>query len=113
MKEKRLISKGLLVCFVLFLCAIAGCGGGSSQPPSPPTPPPVTITSITVSCASTTPSAGTSNCSANVQGTGNFNPVVTWSASAGTISSAGVLTAPSVASPVVVMVTAVSVQDAT
>src|SRR5882724_3154239 len=112
MKAKRLISKGLLVCFIFCFYAILGCGGGGSQPPSP-APPPVAITSVTVSCSSTTPSAGTSNCTSNVQGTGSFNPAVSWSASAGTISSAGVLTAPSVASPVVVTVTAVSVQDAT
>ena len=73
----------------------------------------MTITSVTTSCSPSTPSAGTSACSANVQGTGNFNPDVIWSTSAGAISSSGVLTAPSVASPVVATVTAVSVQDGT
>src|SRR6202040_4123944 len=41
----------------------------------------------------------------------NFSNAVTWSASAGAISSAGVLTAPS--SPQSVTVTATSVQDTT
>lgn len=69
-----------------------------------------TITSILVACTPATISPGaTSQCTATVQGTGTFQTGVTWSASAGTISPAGVFTAPAAAGAVTV--TATSIQD--
>lgn len=51
---------------------------------------PPTITSVTVSCTPTTlPDGQTSQCTATVQGTGNFNPAVSWLANLGTIASTG------------------------
>ena len=71
-----------------------------------------TVTIVAVSCASTTLAAGKSTaCTSAVTGTGNFSAAVTWSTSAGTITSAGVLTAPTTGTSVVVKAT--SVQDPT
>lgn len=73
--------------------------------------PASTITSVAVTCSPTTVApGGTAQCSANVQGTGSYNSAVTWTASAGTISAGGALTAPQSGS---VTVTATSVQDTT
>ena len=73
---------------------------------------PSTTSSVSASCAPTTIEAGqTSQCTATVQGTGNYNAAVTWRASAGTISSSGVYTAPTVTSATQVTITATSVQD--
>lgn len=84
----------------------AGCGCGTN-----PAPPP-TITSITVSCAApSVPEGQTNQCSANVQGTGNFSTAVTWNASAGTVSASGLFTAPNAAGPVTI--TATSAADGT
>ena len=70
-----------------------------------------TITSVAVVCnPASILTTGTSKCSAAVQGTGNYNPVVTWTATNGTISSAGVFT-PSAAGNATISAT--SVQDAT
>jgi hypothetical protein len=74
--------------------------------------PPSTITSVTSTCTPTsTSTGGTSTCTAQVQGTGSFNPAVTWSTSAGSISSTGIFTAPS--TPVTATIKATSVQDPT
>ncbi|HEY1897584.1 MAG TPA: alkaline phosphatase family protein [Terracidiphilus sp.] len=68
------------------------------------------ITSVSVTCSPSTVTTGqTSQCSATLQGTGSFRPSVTWSASVGTISQAGLFTAPAAAGPVIV--TATSVQN--
>jgi hypothetical protein len=74
-----------------------------------------TITSVTISCAPSTIQYGqTSQCSASVSGTGNFSSAVTWSASAGSISTTGLFTAPSSGNAsLLVTVTATSVQDST
>jgi hypothetical protein len=91
----------------LFLVAVnvmwmAACGGSGSSSS--------TVTSVTVSCSpSTVTPGGTSQCTATVNGTGNFSTSVTWSSSAGTITSAGVLTAPTTTSTVTV--TATSTQN--
>jgi phosphatidylinositol-3-phosphatase len=70
-----------------------------------------TITSVAVSCAPATVAPnGTSQCTATVQGTGSYSSAVTWSASAGSISSTGLFTAP--ASAGTVTATATSTQDA-
>ena len=105
---------------VILLTSLVGCGGGGS---STSTPPASTITSVTTSCTATTvPVGGTNQCSAKVQGTGDFNPSVTWSVSGvpggnstlGTISSSGLYSAPSmVPSPSTVNVMATSSADAT
>ncbi len=54
---------------------------------------------------------GTETCTATVQGTGSFSTTVNWTASAGSITSAGVFTAPNAAGPVTI--TATSTADAT
>ena len=72
------------------------------------TPP--TIASVAVSCnPSTIGLNATSQCTATVQGTGAYSSAVTWSASGGSISAAGLFTAP--ASPGNETVTATSVED--
>ncbi len=91
---------------------MVACGGGSSNSNNNNNNPTTTITSVTASCSPSTVQSGqTSQCSATVMGTGNFASTVTWSASAGQISSAGLLTAPIVSSPTNVTVTATSTQD--
>lgn len=101
---------------VTALCAVmAGCGGGgggsSSNPTPTPTPAP-TIISVSVACTNPTlPEGGTDQCTATVQGTGSFVSTVTWSASAGSISSAGLFTAPGAAGSVTI--TATSTADST
>jgi hypothetical protein len=76
--------------------------------------PPAIVTNVNTSCSPTTIQSGqTSQCSATVQGTGNYNSAVTWATNVGTISNNGVLTAPSVTTTTVVTVRATSVQDST
>jgi hypothetical protein len=68
-----------------------------------------TITSVAVVCNPTSIlTTGTSTCSATVQGTGAYNPAVTWTATRGTITSGGIFT-PSGAGNATI--TATSVQD--
>ena len=68
-----------------------------------------TITGVSVSCSSTTVAVGgTVQCAANVTGTGNFDQSVNWSASAGTISSGGLFTAPATASAVTISAASVA-----
>lgn len=99
-----------LAMFVLVLinsvfqsaCGLAGALGGSSTPAP-------TITSVAVSCNPTSVQSGqTSQCSAAVTGTGNYNSSVTWSASAGSINSSGLFTAPATAATVTVTAASVS-----
>ena len=100
--------------------AIHGCGGGSSSQ-SPPPPPPG-ITSVTVTpVTDLVPTGGSQLFSAQVTGTGAFNPSVNWSvnsvnggnATVGTIVG-GQYTAPAVPpNPSNVTITATSVQDST
>jgi len=98
----------LLVLASLSLLAACGSSGGGSNTSS-------TVTSVSVSCSPSTVSSGqTSQCSATVTGTGNFSSAVTWTANNNaTISSTGLLTAPTVSSATTVTVTATSTQDAT
>jgi uncharacterized protein YjdB len=71
-----------------------------------------TITSVTVSCAGNSVTAGqTDQCTATVQGTGAYSNAVTWQASGGTISSTGLFTAPAAAGQVTI--TATSTADTT
>jgi phosphatidylinositol-3-phosphatase len=94
--------------YVLFAClgtlAIFGCGnsseGGSTS-----------VTAVTVTCTPSSVNVNeTAQCTAALQGSGNFSQSVTWAASAGSISTGGVLTAPS--STGSITVTATSTQDA-
>jgi exo-beta-1,3-glucanase (GH17 family) len=72
------------------------------------------ITSVSVTCTPATILANqTSACAATLQGTGNFNTAVTWAASAGSITAAGVFTPPAVTTTTTVTITATSVQDST
>jgi alpha-L-arabinofuranosidase len=70
------------------------------------------ITAVSVACPATTLVGGSSTtCSSTVTGTGSYSSGVTWSASAGSITSAGRFTAPSTGSSVTI--TATSTQDPT
>ncbi|MHB1865685.1 MAG: Ig-like domain-containing protein [Candidatus Saccharimonadales bacterium] len=63
----------------IFASLLAGCGGGGVGGPTPTPPPTASVTSVAVSCASATVNVGqTSQCSATVQGTGNYSSAVTW-----------------------------------
>jgi len=85
--------------------AACGGGGGNNNGGS-------SITSVSVSCNPATVQSGqTSQCSASVSGTGNFSSVVTWSASAGSINSSGLFTAPATNATLLVSITATSTQD--
>jgi predicted GH43/DUF377 family glycosyl hydrolase len=86
-------------------------------------PPPPTITSVAAACVPTSVQTGaTSQCTATVAGTGSFSTAVTWSvggvaggnSTLGTVSSAGVYTAPSaVPANNPVSITATSTEDTT
>ncbi len=89
------------------LSLLAACGSSSGNNSG-------TITSVSVSCSPSTVTSGqTSQCSATVNGTGNFSSSVNWSATAGSISSSGLLTAPVVTASLLDTVTATSIQDST
>ena len=85
---------------------LCGTGCGNSSPATVTQSP--AVTSISVSCTPASIAPGeTSQCSANLGG--SASSAVTWSVTAGTISSSGVFNAPS--SPAQVMVKATSAQD--
>lgn len=68
------------------------------------------VSSVSVACNPASVAAGaTSQCSATVQGTGTYSSAVKWSASAGSINSSGLFTAP--ASAGAAIITATSVQN--
>ncbi len=110
MRFKSLHAQFLLIAAMA--CAIAipftACGGKiplASQPASQAS----TVTAVSVTCSpSSVANGGTTQCTASVEGTGSYSSAVTWSTSAGSISAAGVLTAP--ASGGSVTVTATSTQ---
>lgn len=105
-RGRVLCSRAALLAAISGIALCVGCNDG----PSPVNPP--TISSVTATCASPSVDAGqTDQCSAAVQGAGNFDTSVTWSASAGGISTSGLFTAPSAAGPVTI--TARSVGDPT
>ena len=102
--------KTLLALSLLSSLCVTGCGGSSGGGGSTTTASP-TITSVSVSCTPASIQTGqTSQCSATVSGTGNYSSGVTWSATDGTITSAGVFT-PSATGTATV--TATSTQDTT
>src|SRR6185437_11361234 len=97
-------SAGLLLC--------VSCGGGKSSASQPSQPGSSHGSSLAISCSPATVAPGAkSQCSATVDGTGNMDSAVTWSVSAGAITSSGAFTAPS--SLEKVTVTATSTQDST
>jgi hypothetical protein len=101
----RKVGLFLVLTGVLWMAACGGSGGSNTNS---------TITNVSVSCSpSTVTSGGTSQCTATVAGTGNFSQGVTWSTTAGKISSSGLLTAPTVTVSLLVTVTATSMQDTT
>src|SRR2546429_3144576 len=82
------------------------CGGGGVSPQ------PVRATSVSDTCSpSSIFSNQTSQCSATVQGTGNFSTSVGWTTSLGPITASGLYTAPTVTVSTPVTITATSVQD--
>src|SRR5262249_47350815 len=68
-----------------------------------------TITGVHVSGPATLNQGATAQFTAQVTGTGPFNPAVTWKASDGTITQSGLFTAPN--NPETVTITATSVED--
>ena len=125
LEEARMTCKTLLALSFLGSLCVVGCGGsGSGMGGQTPTPPPTaSVTSVAVSCASATVNVGqTSQCSATVQGTGNYSSSVNWAvnsvaggnATVGTVSTTGLYTAPAtVPTPFTVALTATSVTDTT
>jgi Protein of unknown function (DUF3443) len=103
----RKLSLLVVVCAVAGMVACGGSGsnGGGNHGDS-------AISSIIVSCSPAAMRSGqTSQCTAQVIGTGNFNSAVTWAAGKGTISDTGLFTAQVVDTYTVVTITAISVQD--
>ncbi len=96
---------------LLAMC-MAGCSGSEYRFPGHKPKP--GVMSVTAICSPTTLQPGqTSQCSATVVVTGSFTMAVTWSASAGEISTSGLFTAPMVASKTSVTITATSQGDST
>jgi len=96
----------------LLALTLAGCGGSEYRFPGHKPEP--MVLSVSVTCSpSSIPSGQTSQCSATVTVQGNAAMSVTWSATAGQISSSGLFTAPLVTSPLSVTITAISQWDPT
>jgi hypothetical protein len=95
---------------MMIACGGAGAGGGQSFQPQPGP----MISSVTVSCnPSSLLISETSQCTATVSGTGQYSQQVSWSASAGKISSDGVFDSGWLTDTLgPVTITASSVQDA-
>jgi len=108
-QEKFLVKPRALFAIVvsLFWAALTGCGASLSSTTSSSR-----LTSVAVTCVPSTiaPNA-TSQCTASVQGTGSYSLAVTWTSSLGTISAAGLLTAPGAVGSATV--SAKSVEDPT
>ncbi len=103
-----------ILSILLFYLVCTSCGGGGSNGGGNNPPPAPTITSVALVCNPTSVQVGqTSQCSPTVTGTGSFNSAVNWSADTGSITSAGLFTAPNTAIQITVKVTATSVQDPT
>jgi hypothetical protein len=112
-------SKILYLCAVAAFLALTSCGGGGSG--SQPPPPPPQVTSVTVGPAMIQVQTGTSQLfTAQVNGTGAFNPSLIWSVNGvtggnstyGTITTGGEYTAPAAVPPQSAsLITATSVED--
>lgn len=125
--SKQVVIRSCLAVLLLVMGPLlVGCSGsgsssnntgGSGSGPSP------TITSVSVSCgAGTVPVNQTDQCTATVQGSGNFDSSVNWSVSGaaagnstvGTVNATGLYTAPtSVPTPFTVTLTATSIANST
>jgi hypothetical protein len=106
--NRSLTSNFVVASLLLCLTGLTGCGSFSSQTPGPA--PTTSSATLTVS-----PDSASAASQAQIQFTarisGSPNTAVTWSASAGTISSNGVFTAPKVTSNTTVTITATSVTN--
>ncbi len=112
---------GFALLLVWISTIFIGCGGGNEQstpPPGPPPPPPGNNISVTVSPSTATVTIGqTTTFTAQVQNT--TNPSVTWAvngvaggnSTVGTISAAGLYTAPGRVPSGAVTITATSAAD--
>lgn len=99
-----------LLLYSLLSLILAGCGGAGGGGTTPPPQSPA-ITSVSASCnPASIQTNQTSQCSATVSETGSYSSAVTWSATDGTITSAGVFT-PSAAGTATI--TATSTADST
>jgi Protein of unknown function (DUF3443) len=92
---------------LLFVAGIvlwtAGCGSSNNGS---------TVTGVTATCLpSTIQSAQLLQCTSTVTGTATFSTSVTWMATAGSINTAGIFTAPVVSAPTLVTITATSTQN--
>src|ERR1700683_1532892 len=94
-----------IAAILAFSCYVLGCAA-VTQPTSPNAPPsPATVSSITISPNPASMNVnGSQQFAATVQGTSS-NKTVTWSASAGSITSSGLYTAPSKAGTATVTAT--------
>ncbi len=102
----KLLRSALLGVTCAAVLVLAGCGDGSSDRIHPPA---TTITSVKVSCFATVLQPGqTSQCSATVTGTGNFNSSVNWTASDGEISATGLYTAPTSSGQITITATSMA-----
>lgn len=100
----------MLVLSVLGFLCVAGCGGGGGNGGGGGGST-STITSVSVSCSpASITTVQTSSCSASVAGTGSYSSGVTWTATDGAITSAGVFTPSAIGTATI---TATSTQDAT
>jgi hypothetical protein len=83
-----MFSRLAIMLMLAFVAGATGCGGGAGA-----APPSSTITDISVAAMPLSITlAQTSQCIATVTGTGSFNAATNWTASGGTITSAGLLT---------------------
>jgi hypothetical protein len=104
----------LLAIGTLTLVIACGGGGGGGNGGGSGSGGTSNITSVTASCSPSTLQSGqTSQCSATVTGTDGFSSTVSWSTSAGQISSSGLLTAPIVSKNKSITVKAVSTENKT
>ena len=121
-----MVPPAALHCVVLLAVAacVQGCGGGSTgnvtnPPPPPPSPPPSIVVTITPPSASvllgnSQTFTATVTSATNTAVTWSVNGLPNGSTSTGTISSAGLYTAPAdLPSPAIVQVTATSQADTT
>lgn len=108
---KILFARFASLVALLAMLAFAACGGGSSSTVTQP-PPQYQITSVALTCPeSSLPVRLQQQCTASVQGTGDFPSTVTWATTGGSISQTGVLIAPTTATTITV--TATSIADST
>src|ERR1700690_1690831 len=79
----------------LLALTMVGCGGSEYRFPGHKPKP--EVTGVAATCSPTTIHPGqNSQCSATVSGTGAISTAVTWSASAGVLSTSGLFAAPPV-----------------